>query len=131
MPNDLIPFKEDGERVTCTPSTAVVGKTCVTISADKNADGSYTIAPAAAGGKVFGIAAWDCPIGGKVTVVTTTSGHIVPVTTSGIITAGTSVKPAAGGTVVAATALDRACGIALSGAANAADAIIQLAHHTA
>lgn len=131
MANDLIPFKEDGERVTCTPSTAVVGKTCVSISGDRNADGTYTIAPSGAGGKVFGIAAWDCPVGGRVTVVTVTSGHIVPVTTSGVITAGQSVKPAAGGTVIAATAADRSCGLALSGAASATDAVIQLAHHTA
>lgn len=131
MANDLIPFKEDAERVTCTPSTNVVGKTCVSISGDRNADGSYTIAPATAGGKIFGIACWDALVGQKVTVITVTSGCIVPVTTSGVVTAGQSVKPAAGGTVIAATALDRSIGIVLNGAASAADAIIQLAHHTA
>lgn len=128
---ELIPFKEDGERVTCIASAAVVGKTCVSISGNLNANGCYTVAPATAGGKVFGIAAWDAAIGAQVVVVTTTSGHIVPVTTSGVIAAGASVKPAANATIVTATAAERSCGIALSGAASGADAIIQLAHHTA
>lgn len=128
---ELIPFKEDGERVTCTPSADVTGTTLVSISGDRNADGTYTIAPASAGGKVFGVATWDAATGTKVTVITTTSGHIVPITTSGAVTAGQSIKPAAGGTAVAATAADRACGIVLTGAASGAQAIVQLAHHTA
>lgn len=131
MANDLIPFKEEGERVTCTPSAAVTGKRFVSISGDKNADGTYTIAPTGAGGKVFGVACWDAGIGAKVTVITVPSGMHVPVTASGAITAGTSVKSGAAGVAVAATAADKAYGICLSGAADGADAIIQLAHHTA
>lgn len=131
MANDLIPFKEDGERVTCTPSTAVVGKRLVTIAGNANADGSYTIAPTGAAGKAFGVACWDAPIGGKVTVVTVASGQIVPITASGAIAAGASVKPGAAGVVVTATAADRSIGICLTGAVDGADAIIHLAHHTA
>ena len=131
MANDLIPFKEDGERVTCTPTTAVVGKRLVKISGDKNADGTYSIAPCGAGEKAFGVACWDAAIGAKVTVITITSGHIVPVLTGGAITAGASVKSGAAGVVVAATAADKAYGVALSGAADASEAIIQLAHHIA
>lgn len=128
---ELIPFKEDGERVTCTPSTAVIGKRLVTISGDRNADGSYTVAPTGAAGKAFGVACWDASTTQKVTVITVQSGHIVPITASGTIAAGASVKPGAAGVVVTATAADRAVGICLTGAVDGADAIIQLAHHTA
>jgi predicted RecA/RadA family phage recombinase len=131
MANDLIPFKEDGERVTCTPSTAVVGMTLVVISGNANADGTYTIAPAGAGGKVFGVACWDAPIGGKVTVVTVPSGHIVPILAGAVLAAGVSVTPDASGHAVVAAGDARACGIVITGAADEAYAMIQLAHHTA
>lgn len=131
MANELIPFKENGERVTCTPTTAVTGKQFVSLSGNVNADGTYSIAPTGAGGKVFGVACWDCAIGGKVTVVTIPSGHIVPVKTSGAVVAGASVKSAAGGLATAATAADKAFGIVITGAADGADAMIQLTHHIA
>lgn len=129
--NDLIPFKEDAERVTCTPSAAVTGKTLVAISGDRQADGTYTIAPAGAGAKVFGVAGWDCPVGGKVTVVTIPSGHVVPVTAGAALAAGDSITPGAGGTAVVAAGGARACGIVLTGAADGADAMVQLTNHVA
>lgn len=131
MAEQLIPFKEDGERVTCTPTTAVTSKQFVKISGDKNADGTYSIAPCGAGEKAFGVATWDAGIGVKVTVITITSGHIVPVKASGVIAAGASVKSGALGVAVSATAADKSYGLCLSGAVDAADAIIQLAHHIA
>lgn len=131
MANDLIPYKEDGERVTCTPSAAVTGKRLVSISGERNANGLYTVAHTAAAGKAFGVATWDAPIGGRVTVITVQSGHIVPITASGAIAAGASVKPGANGVVVTAVAADRAIGICLAGAVDGADAMIALAHHTA
>lgn len=131
MANDLIPFKEDGERVTCTPSAPVTGKTLVSISGDRQADGTYTIAPAGAGGKVFGVACWDAPAGGRVTVVTIPSGHIVPVTAGAALAAGDSITPEAGGTAVVAAGAARACGIVLTGAADGDDAVVQLVNHTA
>lgn len=135
MANDLIPFKEDGERVTCTPSAAVTGKTLVSISGDRQADGTYTIAPAAAGGKVFGVAAWDAAAGKKVTVVTIPSGHIVPVTAgAAALAAGDSVVAGAGGVAVvaagAAGTVQHAVGIVLTGAAAGADAVVQLTRHS-
>lgn len=131
MANDLIPFKEDGERVTCTPSAAVTGKTLVSISGDRQADGTYTIAPAAAGGKAFGVAGWDAAAGATVTVVTIPSGHIVPVTAGAALAAGDSITPAAGGAAAVAAGGARACGIVLTGAANGADAVVQLTNHIA
>ena len=129
--NDLIPFKDEGERVTCIASAAVTGKQFVSISGNVNANGCYTVAPTAAAGKAFGVACWDAAIGAQVTVITIPSGQIVPVKASGVIAAGASVKPGALGVAVAAVATDRAFGICLSGAVDGADAIIQLAHHTA
>lgn len=77
--NECIPFKEPGARVTGTPSVAVIGKRFVAISGAKNADGTYTIAPPAAGGRVLGVASYDCPIGGKVTIIRQRN-NVVPVT---------------------------------------------------
>ena len=131
MANDLIPFKESGDRVTCIPSAIVTGKRLVSISGEKNANGCPTIAHTGAAGKPYGVAAWDAPTGGKVTVITIQSGAIVPLIASGAIAAGASVKPGANGVVVSATALDRACGIALAGAVDAAEVMVQLGHHTA
>lgn len=134
MADDLIPFKENAERVTCTPTAAVIGKRFVSISADRNADGTYSIAPSPAGGKPLGVAAWTCPVGGKVTVVVIDSGHIVPVRTAAVVAAGASVisdatgqaTPAAG----AAGAVVQAQGICLTGAAAGADAQILLTRHS-
>lgn len=130
MANDLIPFKEDGARVTCTTSAAVTGKTLVAISGDAQDDGTYTVAPAGAGAKVFGVAAWDAPSGGKVTVITVPSGQIVPVTAGENLSAGDSIVPEAGGTAVAAGDSVRACGIVLTGADSGDDAVVQLTTHT-
>lgn len=134
MANDLIPFKEDAERVTCTATVAVTGKRFVSISGDRQADGTYSVAPTPAGGKPFGVATWDAAAGRKVTVVVIDSGHIVPVTAVAAIAANTSVvsdatgqaTPAAG----AAGAVVHASGIALTGAAAGADAMILLTRHS-
>lgn len=135
MANDLIPFKEHANRVTGTPTAAVTGKRFVSISGDRNADGSYSIAPTPAGGKPFGVAAWDCPVGGKVTVVVIESGDIVPVTVgaAGLAANASVVSDAAGAAVVAAGAAGavvHAAGICLSGAAAGADAQILLTRHS-
>lgn len=130
MANDLIPFKEEASRVTCTPTAAVQGKRFVSISGDRNADGTYSIAPTAAGGKAFGVACWDAAIGQKVTVVVIESGHIVPVVASAIIAAGASVTAAADARAVTAAGAASAQGICLTGAAAGADAQVLLTRHT-
>lgn len=132
---ELIPFKEDAERVTCTPTAAVTGKRFVSISGDRNADGTYSIAPTAAGGKVFGVACWDAAVGKKVTVILIQSGHIVPVTAgAAALAAGASVvSDATGQAVVAAGAagtVQHSVGICLTGAAAGADAQIHLTRHS-
>lgn len=131
MANDLIPFKEDAQRVTCTATTAVTGKTFVAISGDKQADGTYSVAPAGAGAKAFGVAAWDAAAGARVTVVVIESGHIVPVKAGAALAANDSVTPNATGQAVVAAAAAGAAGIVLTGAASGADAQVLLTRHTA
>lgn len=134
MANDLIPFKEEASRVTGTPTAAVIGKRFVSISGDKNADGTYSIAPTPAGGKAFGVACWDAAVGQRVTVVVIESGHIVPVTASAVIAAGASITSAADSRAVAAAgaagANVNALGIVLTGAAAGADAQVLLTRHS-
>lgn len=134
MANDLIPFKEHADRVTCTASAAVTGKRFVSISGDRNANGTYTVAPSAAGGKAIGVAAYDAAAGVKVTVVTRDSGDIVPITAGGAITAGASIVSDGTGQAVvaagAAGAVVHALGIAMTGAALGADAQIKLSPHS-
>jgi hypothetical protein len=131
MQNELIPFMEKAERVTATPSADVAGKTLVSISGDKNADGTYTIAPTAAGAQAFGVACWDAVTGAQVTVITVPSGQIVPIVAGEVLTAGDSVTADVNGAAVVAVGGARACGIVLTGAASAADAVIQLTNHIA
>lgn len=130
MMNELIPFMEKGERVTATPSAAVTGKRFVSISGDKT-DGNFAVAPTGAAGKVFGVATWDAAVDVRVTVITIPSGYVVPVTTGEAIAAGDSVASGANGVAVVAASGASACGIALTGAASGADAVIQLTNHTA
>jgi hypothetical protein len=134
MPNDLIPFKEPADRVTCTATAAVTGKRFVAISGDRQADGTYSVAPAGAGAKVFGVAAFDAAAGRKVTVIAVDSSHIVPVTAGAALAANASVASDAAGAAVAvagaAGAVVHAQGIALTGAAAGADAQILLTRHS-
>lgn len=130
MANDLIPFKEHADRITCTPSAAVTGKRFVSISGDRNADGTYTVAPTANAGKALGVAAWDAGIGGKVTVVTINSGDIVPVRAGAALTAGASVMSDATGQAIVATTGATGLGIVMTGCASGADAQIMLSRHS-
>lgn len=130
MANDLIPFKEHANRVTGTPSAAVVGKRFVSISGDRAADGTYTIAPTGNAGKAIGVAAWDAGVGARVTVVTITSGDIVPVKAGAALTAGASVMSDATGQAIVATTGATGLGICLTGCASGADAQILLTRHS-
>ncbi len=131
--NELIPFKEHAGRLTCTPSAAVIGKRFVSISGDRRADGTYTVAPSAAGARALGVAAWDAGVGARVTVVTTDTGDIVPVTAGAALVAGASVVSDATGQAVAAAgaagAVVPALGVVMTGCAAGADAQIKLRPH--
>lgn len=132
MGNDAIPFFEDGDELTCTPTVAVLGKTFVKISGDAQADGTLSIAPCGAGDKALGIAMWDAAIGQRVTVKTINSGNVMPVTVGAAnVAAGVSVlSDADGNAVVPAGAGEHHClGTVLSGAVAGADAMVSLAYH--
>lgn len=104
MANDCIPHFEPGDRITCTPTAAVSGKRFVAISGNQQADGTYSVSPPAAGGRVLGVAAWDAPIGGKVTVIKG-AGYVLPVVLGAAgLAAGTEVQVDATGAVVALAA---------------------------
>lgn len=127
--NDCIPYYEPGDRITCTPTAAVQGKRFVAISGNQQADGTFSIAPPAAGGRTLGVAAWDGAVGGKVTVIKG-SGYIVPVVAGAAgIAAGGEVQVDATGAVVplAATAPNSPVGYAMSaGGAAGTDVIVCL-----
>lgn len=129
--NECIPFKEEADRVTATASAAVTGKRFVTITGDRNADGTYTVGPAAAGAKAFGVACWDAAVGQRVTVIIVDSAFVVPVRTAAAVVANASVTSDATGQAITAAGGTSALGIVLSGAAAGADAQILLTRHTA
>lgn len=125
MANDCIPFKQPGESVTGKAEAAITGKRCVQISGPRSSGpglsataegGVYTIGhpsttgAAGAAKRIFGVAAWDTPLGGLVTVL---RGGILPITAGGTISAGAEVETAADGRVIALAsgiAVGVACG---------------------
>ena len=139
MANECIPFMRPAEDPTCYTTAAVVGCQCVQISAAKpageKADSSYLTGTATGGGgayrvalpsgaganggagkQIFGVAKYDAAINKLVGVI---REGIVPIKTSGALTAGVGVQVAADGTVVAVTTgvqIGVACDDAASGA---------------
>jgi hypothetical protein len=119
--NECVPFYDEGDAITCYSTIAVVGKRFVKVSATRQAGpglntstsgGNISVAPADAGGRVFGVARQDAGIGVLVTVLRD-PGSILPITADGSITAGDPIqvgalgkaKTAAGGVAaVSATA---------------------------
>lgn len=123
--NECIPYKEPGAHITGTATAAVTGKRAVAISGDLQADGTASIAPPAAGGRILGVAAWDAAIGAQVTVIRT-PGIILPMTSGAAIAAGAQVQVDATGRVVPLAA-GVAIGTAVTGVGAADnDAMISL-----
>ncbi len=94
--NECIPYYEEPQDVTCHCTAAVTGKRFVDVSATLSSeDGNLIcIAPAVAGGKIFGVAARDQVEKGR--VIARRLHQIVPVTASGTVNAGEEVEVAAG-----------------------------------
>lgn len=108
MLNEVIPYWDNGDTLTCRVSAAVFGKRFVSISAtrDLTLGGSATgaqpvVAQTGAGlGSCIGVAAYDQPtVGGSVTVFHEPS-IVVPVTAGASITAGQLVKADAAGKAI-------------------------------
>ncbi|MDT5184592.1 MAG: hypothetical protein QOI29_2750 [Mycobacterium sp.] len=113
---------EPGRDITAQASAAVTAKRLVAISGNRTSGGNLSVAPAAAAGRVFGVAATDAPIGGLVRVA---RGGAVKVTAAGAVAAFAEVQVAADGKA-ATLAAGVAVGYALTGAADGTDAEIAL-----
>lgn len=123
--NECIPYHEPGQRLTGTPTTAVVGKRFVAISGNQQADGTWSIAPSAAGGRALGVASYDGAVGAKVPVVAG-AGYIVPVTAGAALTAGQEVEADATARAIPLAA-GRALGVVMTAQATVnSDAKIRL-----
>jgi hypothetical protein len=115
---------EPGEDITGVATAAVTAKTFLAISGDRDVNGSLSVAPATAAGRIAGVAKNTAPIGGLVGI-SRGGGRVVYVTTSAAVTAFQQVQVGAGGTAVPG-ASGVAVGYALTSAASGADAEISL-----
>jgi hypothetical protein len=113
---------EPGHNITAEATAPVSGKTFLGISGDRTMGGSLSVATAAAGGRVFGVAKWDATTGQLVGVA---RGGVVRVITGAVaLTAGVEVQSdAAGKAVVKSTGI----AVGLTVAASAAGAEGQIA----
>lgn len=136
MPNnECIPFYEPGTRLTGHATVALTGKRLVQVSADipGGPTGSETIRVGvpARGGPCVGVAAYDAVLNEKVPLLNG-PGMVVPIRAAVAVAAGQRVMATADGSVepfdtgAAGVAGAVAVGIALSGAAVGADAMIRL-----
>lgn len=132
--NQCIPYHEGSGWISAHASAAVVGKTFVMVSANRDASvllnnlstgGNIKVATATAAGKIFGVAGHDAAINTKLNVVKAGSGFIVPVTANGAIAAGVEVEVGAAGQV-RTLAAGKAVGLCVDAAADQGDAQILL-----
>lgn len=131
--NECIPFYEPGGRITGHAEAALSGKRFVRISGNRQSGpglaltaqgGNYPVNAPTAAGRVFGVTSHDVAAGGKVTVIST-PGTVLPVTAAAAIAAFEEVQVDALGRVIP-LAGGVSVGVALTAAANGADAEIQL-----
>ena len=133
MPENVSMQYHETGNVSFIAEAAVTGKTFVAISGDRtggpglsaDADNNYLVSPCAAGGKPFGVAKYDVPVG-EGGGVHGQPGMIVPVTADAAIAAGAEVQVGPNGRVITAAAGIKV-GLCLSGvAAQGDDAQIKL-----
>lgn len=111
--NICIPLFEEGDKLTAFATAAVTGKKFVALSGNRQANGDFSVAPPAAGGRVFGVAEYDAAIGAR-TGVLRERGCILPVTAAGAIAAFAEVEVDATGAIIT-----KAAGVAVGYAVNA------------
>jgi hypothetical protein len=130
--NECIPYKQPGEAITAKASATIGGKRFVKISANRTGGptlstdlaNTYQVAQCVNGDKSLGVSGWDAASGSLLKVITA-PGVIVPVVCGATITAGQEVQSDANGAAIPLAA-GKANGIAMTGAAAAADAEIKL-----
>jgi hypothetical protein len=136
--NECIALYDPGRDITGHCTVAVIGKRCVMITANRQAKtnlstpqvgaadptggGNYSVGPATAAGRIFGVAAYDAAIGEKVPVL---RGKVVPIKSAGAIAAFAEVEVGAAGQVVTKAA-GVAIGVALTGCASGDDCEVAL-----
>jgi hypothetical protein len=126
--NQCIPFFDETDNLTATATAVggVVGKTAVKISGSQQSDGTFSVATAAEGDKVFGIAEYNATQGQWVGIV---REGVVPVTCgAGDLAADTEVMADATGLAIAwdATVGHRPFGLAVGAATPGNDTPILL-----
>ncbi|KRE27927.1 hypothetical protein ASG82_16435 [Mycobacterium sp. Soil538] len=112
-----------GEDITAVATTPVVAQRFVGISGNR-VNGNVAVAPAAAAGRIFGVAATDAPVNGLVRVARG-AGRVVRVTATGAIAAFAEVQVGANGTATALAA-GKAVGYAITAAVDTGEAQISL-----
>ncbi|OZC76368.1 DUF2190 domain-containing protein [Rhodococcus sp. 06-418-1B] len=113
-----------GRDISAQATAAVIGGRAVAISGNRVAEGNLAVAPASAGGRIFGIAKHDAAVGGLVSVARG-NARVVRIRAGGAIAANAEVEVGAAGAVVTKTS-GVAIGYAVTGAANGTDAQISL-----
>lgn len=111
-----------GADVTAQATAAVTARRLVFISAGRASGGNLSVAHAAAGGRVFGVAVDDAAVGDLVGVA---RDGVLRVTAGGAIDPGVEVEVGTAGRVVTKTT-GTAIGYAVTGAANSGVAEIAL-----
>jgi hypothetical protein len=114
---------DPGAEISAVATTPVVAQRFVAISGNR-VNGNVAVAPAAGGGRVFGVAATDAAVGQLVRVVRGAS-RVVRVTASGAIAASAEVQVGGNGTATTLAA-GKAVGYAITGAADGGEAQISL-----
>lgn len=115
---------DPGADVTAQATTPAVAQRFVAISGPRTAGGNVAVAPAAAAGRVFGVAATDAAVGQLVRVVRGAS-RVVRVTATGAIAANAEVQVGANGTATTLAA-GKAVGYAITAAIDSGEAQISL-----
>lgn len=141
--NEVIPFKEDGHRLTVQANTAITGKRFIRPTANRVSGpgipataqvgasdpvdgGNYLFGHCGAGQKAAGVSTWDAAVGEKTGCI---RHGVVPVTVGvAALAVGVEVQSDANGMAVVwdGTVAGRPNGQVMSGAAAGADAEILL-----
>lgn len=112
-----------GADLTAHASTDILAKSFVRISGNR-IDGNLSVAPAAAAGRIAGVARHDA-LAGDLVLLARGNSRVVKVTAGAAITAFAEVEVGADGKAIT-LASGKAVGYAVTGAASGADAQISL-----
>jgi hypothetical protein len=115
---------DPGQDITCVVTAPVTQRQFVVVSADRDAtSGNVSVAPATAGSRPLGVAAWSSP---AATLVRVARGGVLKVTAGGNITAGDPIAVGANGTAVTAAGSAVVVGLAIASALSTAVAQVAM-----